>query len=152
MPGKHGTLRERFERFVVRADGDGCWGWKGSTTEKGYGRLSNVSRAQRYVRAHRVSWELTYGPVPAGLYVLHRCDNPACTRPDHLFLGSIADNQADMAKKARGTQKLTAEQVREIRASYASGLWTQRELARQFGVGQTCISKIVTNAKRKYVD
>jgi hypothetical protein len=84
-------------------------------------RVDQPSR--RHTGAHRVSWELSHGKVPVGLYVLHHCDTPCCVNPDHLFLGTDADNRADCVQKGRqargttsGNAKLTEQQVREIRA------------------------------------
>lgn len=80
--------------------GDGCWNWTGkAAAEDGYGLLQGPDR--RLVRAHRLSWELANGPIPAGQWVLHRCDNPRCVRPDHLFLGTVVENVADMMAKGR---------------------------------------------------
>ena len=75
-----------------------CWPWTGPTTEKGYGRFS---LGHRTWRAHRLAYELTHGPFPPDLFVLHRCDNPPCVRPDHLFLGDHAANMADAVAKGR---------------------------------------------------
>lgn len=76
----------------------GCWEWGGPTTKKGYGRFS---QGQRTWRAHRLAYELTYGPFPTQLQVLHHCDNPPCVRPEHLFLGDHAANMADAVAKGR---------------------------------------------------
>ena len=138
--GNTGTLLERYERFVVR--GDGCWGWSACTNSLGYGHV-----AKRY--AHRVAYELFIGPIPHGMEVCHRCDNPPCTNPAHLFLGTRAQNAADAASKGRtlrgernASAKLTAGQVREIREMCTNG-WPQRRIARAFGVSQSQVSSIV---------
>ena len=76
---------------------DGCWIWRGAVNERGYGKVA--IRGMRYT--HRVAWEVTHGPIPEGLCVLHRCDHPPCCRPDHLFLGTRAENIADCVAKGR---------------------------------------------------
>lgn len=92
----HAPLKERFERFVVR--GPECWGWTGGTNNHGYARMSKIY-------AHRISYELTFGTIPEGLHVLHRCDNPPCTNPSHLMLGTHQDNMDDMKRKGRANSK-----------------------------------------------
>lgn len=94
----------RDARFWARvAKGEGCWLWQGSVSPNGYGRLTVDGEV---VGAHRFAFELTSGAaVPDGFYVCHRCDNPTCVRPDHLFLGTPKDNVDDMI--AKGRQRLT---------------------------------------------
>ena len=131
----------RFWPKVQR--GNGCWLWTGGTYEYGYGCFFwghdevsvNGMRA-----AHRVAYELTYGPIPNGMKVLHHCDNPPCCRPEHLFLGTDADNSADKIRKQRhahGTKspqsKLTDAAVRIIRLESAKGI-SRASLARRFNV------------------
>jgi hypothetical protein len=99
------TPEQRFWTKVNKLARDGCWEWLGSAPKRpGYGRFNTgIKRAGNWVviNAHRYSWELHNGPVPKGLWVLHRCDNRVCIRPDHLFLGSVTDNNRDMIAKGR---------------------------------------------------
>lgn len=126
--------------------------------------MFSLGRKSRSFRAHRFAWEITRGPIPDGLHVLHRCDNPPCCNPDHLFLGTHIDNVADMVAKGRGakgersgarlhpervargerngTAKLTAAQVAEIRATPRK-VGSQHALALRFGVSDATISMIV---------
>ncbi len=97
------SIAERFWAKVDRREGDDCWPWKASRSPKGYGWFHAPPEGVRrdMVQAHRVAWELACGPIPPGLWVLHRCDNPSCVRADHLFLGTNADNVADKMAKGR---------------------------------------------------
>jgi HNH endonuclease len=101
------------------------------------GTLECISKTKRH---HRVAWELARGPVPEGFFVCHVCDIPACVNPDHLFLGTNADNMRNCAAKGRtargqksGMHKLTEDQVREIRQRYSEGGVSQRTLAGAYG-------------------
>ena len=86
------------------ATGDGCWLWQGSRNNKGYGQLSKGGRSGGSVLTHRYSWEIHNGPIPDGLCVCHRCDNPPCVNPEHLFLGTYKDNAVDRRDKGRNTR------------------------------------------------
>ncbi len=127
------------------ARGEDCWLWTGAVKDTGYGV---VWREGRPAPAHRVAWELIHGPVPAGLRVLHTCDVRACVRPDHLWLGTSAENTADMDRKGRRThrqprvRKLTPGHVRAIRRLHAHGE-KQTEIAEWFGVTNIAIWKVV---------
>lgn len=108
--GKRGPQRipieRRFWSLVQRGAVDDCWLWTGHRDPKGYGQIAAGGYRGGHLPAHRVSWELAYGPVPLGdgyhgACVLHRCDNPSCVNPQHLFLGSHLDNMLDMKRKGR---------------------------------------------------
>ena len=113
-------LLEAFNRRVIRRDG--CWGWRGSLQTQGYGQIQ-VNRILWL--AHRLSWTLFRGPIPEGLNVLHSCDNPECSNPDHLFLGTHQDNMKDkMDKRRHRGPDWTPEQRRK--RGEASRLWWLR--------------------------
>ncbi len=148
------TLEQRFwENVVVYRDG--CWGWASYTNGLGYGVIHVRRRLENFrknIYAHRLSWEIHFGPVPDDLFVLHRCDNPACCRPDHLFLGTNTDNMKDCVAKGRDNRaakalpgeknpqaKLTEADVLAIRCKPRVSRFT---LAKMFGVTESCIAAI----------
>ena len=150
------TITEKRFWSKVRK-GAGCWVWTASKRSKGYGAFVYPQGGDIVQgRAHRYSWEIHRGEVPPGLCVLHLCDNPACVRPDHLFLGTKRDNNRDMCAKGRHVSggsktpssqckyergeshhgaKLTAAKVREMRKAYARGGVSFSRLGREYGVG-----------------
>jgi hypothetical protein len=140
------TLREKFLAKVCPEPASGCWLWQGLVRPDGYGaaRFEGKERG-----AHRVAWMLFRGEIARGMVVCHRCDVRACVNPDHLFLGTAADNARDMAEKGRnrlgeqhGSAKLTAKQVRRIKAMLAEDRMYVSEIAREFGVSETTIRAI----------
>jgi hypothetical protein len=139
---------------------DSCWLWQGGKTDKGYGQFHTTKSEVVYntTLAHRFSYWLANGDFDKYLYVCHTCDNPSCVNPNHLFLGTNADNMNDMYSKGRGNveqktvrgeehgrAKLTWEQVREIRQKHSEGGISQRELGRQYGVDNKAIQAIIQN-------
>lgn len=140
-------VAERLVRFLGFLP-SGCWTWEGALERDGYGRFS--TGADSWERAHRVAWELFHGPIPDGLCVLHRCDNRACVRPDHLFLGTPGDNAADRDAKGRaasgsrnGRAKLTEAEVLAIRAEVAAGR-SMYGVAKRRGLNPTTVQDLVS--------
>lgn len=137
----------RFRRkFSVGTKAE-CWLWNGTIDAGGYGVFS-VGHSTKF-RAHRIAWALENGD-PGELHVCHRCDNPMCVNPSHMFLGTMRDNQADKVAKGRQAKgeriagsRLTEREVADIRASYDQGTSTQRELARRHGVSVGTINYVV---------
>lgn len=130
-----------------------CWLWSGCTDKRGYGVVKFLGFTRH---AHSVAYELKYNILTRGINVLHRCDNPPCCNPDHLFLGTHADNMADKVAKNRhshgethGMAKLTALQVKSIRRLHETGNFTQQELADKFSIGRTRIWDIINNKRWK---
>lgn len=146
------NIADRLWSRVVVTD-SGCWEWQGARCNTGYGKVMVNGRV---VTTHRVAWSLINGNIPAGLYVLHRCDNRICINPDHLFIGSHAENMQDKITKGRHKYKLSDEQVRDIRVRYCakheqSGrAWRSNadELADEFGVHRGYVMNLVGNHKR----
>ena len=134
---------------------EGCWEWEHPRLS-GYG---DFRIGDRKVRAHRFMWELVRGPIPAGKCILHRCDNPACVRPDHLFLGTMQDNAIDRETKKRGRDsrgtangrdRLAEADVLAIRAACAAG--TKRyQVALHYGVCLSTIHKIVARETWRHI-
>lgn len=146
---------ERFWVKVSRRE-SGCWEWTASRFPKGYGRFRINGRT---LQAHRIAYEMTYGPIPEGDWcVCHRCDNPPCVNPAHLFLGTKSDNALDMIRKGRHwvvndparratggdahCARLTAEEVMTIMRLRSLGL-SQRAIAARVGCSQSHVGRIL---------
>ena len=148
----------RGDRFWAKVSKtDGCWLWRASVDRWGYGQIGSSGKPRTMLKAHRVSWEFAYGAIPDGLSVLHRCDTPACVRPEHLFLGTQQDNVADMNAKGRNrfqrqnpALKLSEEQVRAIRHRRSRGE-KLAVLSFDFRVSQSTISRIANKVRRPNV-
>jgi hypothetical protein len=155
-------------RFMAKVQrGDGCWLWTAAKDSKGYGRFSlggshtpEGKRRNSMVAAHRFSYESVHGPIPSGpgfhgYCVLHRCDNPSCVRPDHLFLGTNKDNVQDMDRKGRRVNaqkrgnehpnaRLTPEKVARIYQMACAREKPQWRIAQEFGVCLATVNHIKT--------
>jgi hypothetical protein len=165
MRRKCTPLSERFHARVDRSGGpDACWPWLGNTRRGGYGRIAKGGRGGRQLVASRVAWELAHGPIPDSTLVCHRCDNPICVNPAHLFLGTPLDNMRDKDRKGRGryvgrslpgeqspNAKLTDDQVREIRRRRAAGEKVVA-LGRAYGVTHALISAIALRRVWRHVE
>lgn len=156
-----------WRKVDVRGD-DECWEWTGCKNKQGYG---NFYINRKLLRPHRFSWIIHFGDIPQGegyhgICVCHKCDNPGCVNPRHLWLGTNMDNQVDSIKKGRHghghgknykkpnlsgeknhQHKLTETEVLEIRDIYSTGLYYQKTLALKYNVWQSTIWAIV-NRKR----
>lgn len=137
--------RPAAERFWEKVDRTGdCWEWQSTINRGGYGQFTASGDGQK-IAAHRMAWELTHGVIPEGAMVCHRCDNPRCCNPDHLFLGTARTNLEDMVRKGRSLKghrnpqcKLTPEQVQEIRDNPQISL---RQFAQRFGVAKSTVAR-----------
>lgn len=179
------SLEERFWQKVDKpADPDACWGWRGGKHRRGYGYIwagRDHAQAPKNLTASRVSWELHNGQIPAGMIVCHACDNPSCTNPAHLFLGTYKDNSEDMVRKGRyrlgrrdnlrrgadhwsakhpekimrgethASARLTADQVREIRRLRSEGM-TLTAIADRFGINYSMVSMIAQRKRWKSLE
>lgn len=147
------SLEERFQgKFAVKETG--CWEWTSAKNIYGYGLINNIPDViPKVVFAHRVSWTIHFGQIPEGLYVLHKCDNRKCVNPEHLFLGTKADNSADRDTKKRqafgarnGNAKYSDKDVLAIYDMHDSGM-KNPEIAKVLGGSRITIWEIVTGRK-----
>ncbi len=149
------TPRERFLAKVCPEPNGGCWLWRGMVVGSGYGM---VRFERRMYPAHRLAWKLFRGEIAQGLAVCHKCDVRICVNPEHLFLGTHAENMKDMKEKGRSPHgdehsrsKLTAKTVSRIKAMLAQGHMRVSEIARAFGVTHATIDCIAKGKTWRHV-
>ncbi len=158
------VLLRKFWPLVDKSAGpDSCWPWLGKrmSGDCGYGLICCVGSDTRHrqEKAHRASWMVAHGcEVPKGMFVCHRCDNPPCVNPDHLFLGTPDDNAKDMKAKMRGTYGernrdvvLTESNVISVRNRYADGGVTMAKLADEYGVSRSHMWGVVHGTFWKHI-
>jgi hypothetical protein len=161
MPSK---IETRFWRNVAKGRTDGmCWHWTAGRFSNGYGQFRV---GKKKVRAHRYAYQITRGEIPSGMFVCHTCDQPLCVNPDHLFLGTAADNAHDRDRKGRtakgkrhgihtypekvrhvgeenGSSKLTWAQVSRLRSLRKYHKWTYAQLSELFEISKSQVANIV---------
>lgn len=153
LPGHVARIRakrpaeSRLLEKVNSTDPNKCWEWQAAHTKRGYGCFAYQGRQDM---AHRVSYKLFVGAIPANHDVCHKCDNPACINPGHLFVGTRSDNMQDMAQKGRHSspRKLSPAKERKVRHLYASGNFSQSQLGQMFGMSQTGIGKLIRRSPK----
>ena len=145
-PPRRPVLARMVEKIDFSGGPDGCWVWAGARDTRDYGKIVRNGRVEK---AHRVMWEEMNGPIPPGLFGCHHCDNPPCVNPAHLFLGTHAENMADMMRKGRyptgsahHNTKLTAKGKEIAVLMLQSGCFKQTEIARRLNVSDATICLI----------
>ncbi len=145
------VLRPRLRKTKA-----GCWEFRWNRKPHKRCKYGTLTTVGTYWYAHRLAWLIFYGPIPKGKWVLHKCDNPPCCNPAHLFLGTTQDNTADRDAKGRtakgersGNAKLTDAQVRAIRSNYDGKVGSQQRLAKKHAVSTDYVLKIVRGWLRK---
>jgi len=155
-------IKSFWSKVDMLSDVKSCWKWRGAKKPSGYG---NVRINGKYLLAHRVAFQLAVGEIPSGFIVCHICDEPGCCNPNHLMLGTVKSNAADMVLKNRqkkpeyaakgetnGNSKLTEKEVKEIRKLYEFGVLNQYELAKNYGVTQPAIGCIVRKKTWRHIN
>lgn len=158
---------ERFWDKVRVGNPDECWEWQGAVESFGYGFMwagpLYPYRKRHWIKAHRVSWEIHNGEIPKGRYVLHKCDNPPCVNPNHLYIGTATENVHDRARRKRGKEhrqqgaandnsKLTEADVRAIIVELQKlPRQSQSSIAEKFGIKQPQVSRIMLKQTWKHL-
>lgn len=148
---KRGNIRDYLINKIInyssKDHSTGCWNWNKGKSDRGYAEISINARKER---ANRISYQVFIDEVPPHLFVCHTCDNPGCVNPDHLYLGTHQDNvddKLDRDRQPRGEEiklaKLTEKDILKIRALWKEGFMSQESIAREFGVCQTTISRVI---------
>ncbi len=143
---------KRFRTHIKKTKG--CWEWQLRKDKDGYGIFTIKSKSKK---AHRISYEINKKEIPSGMHVLHKCDNPSCVNPAHLFLGTHQDNMVDMAVKGRRSgeknprSKLSENSVYFIRKLHKKGGITQTAIAKTYGVTQATVSSVVRGKSWGYL-
>ncbi len=172
-----GEHKDNYLSKLVRTGDDSCWDWQAYKDGNGYGHFAVWDPIQKVTfgyLVHRISYWLHTGEDPGDLFVCHKCDNPSCSNPKHLFLGTMEDNRQDMIAKRRsafgdrngsrtrperkalgernGHAKLTCDKVVEIRHAYQQGRLSQRKLAKLYNVSKGVIDDVVNHRTWKHVE
>ena len=145
MPRRPRAIADTLAFYTIPEPNSGCLLWIGPVQRFGYGSLGTTTNKNKYVLAHRAAYEVAFGPIPEGLWVLHSCDVPACVNPRHLRLGDAADNAADRDRRGRGGVegkcKLSPSVIKEIREPQM-GRGVTAMLAKRFGVSRDTIGRV----------
>ena len=140
------SLSTRFNKYVDKTES--CWNWIGNKQKDGYG---NIRLNDKKILSHRASWLIHNGDIPLEMHVLHKCDNPPCVNPEHLFLGTRKDNMQDMVKKGRHVKNLTRHKlfgkVEDIKCLLGSKQYTHQKIASMFDVSRAIITSINTGRR-----